>query len=160
MVGLSTFIFVGDLHFDRSNIQLVWSVFLLQCSNTTVREISEELWLVMYHMWNIASQEWDIWATVSSTKINLVWVHRYCMCKYVFVFVCVQNEVGSLGKQSGLSQRKIQTWFRHRRNQDRPSNTKKFCEASWVFVFLNTHIFTEVSSANYIESLTLWCKLL
>lgn len=46
-----------------------------------------------------------------------------------------QSEAVSLGKQCGLSQRKIQTWFRHRRNQDRPSNTKKFCEASWRFVF-------------------------
>ncbi|XP_054645797.1 ceramide synthase 4a isoform X3 [Dunckerocampus dactyliophorus] len=46
-----------------------------------------------------------------------------------------QSEVASLGKQCGLSQAKIQTWFRHRRNQDRPSNTKKFCEASWRFVF-------------------------
>ncbi|XP_041648189.1 ceramide synthase 2-like [Cheilinus undulatus] len=46
-----------------------------------------------------------------------------------------QSEVVTLGKQCGLSQRKIQTWFKHRRNQDRPSNTKKFCEASWRFVF-------------------------
>ncbi|XP_038163873.1 ceramide synthase 2-like [Cyprinodon tularosa] len=46
-----------------------------------------------------------------------------------------QSQVVSLGRQCGLSQRKIQTWFRHRRNQDRPSNTKKFCEASWRFVF-------------------------
>ncbi|XP_034531347.1 ceramide synthase 4a [Notolabrus celidotus] len=46
-----------------------------------------------------------------------------------------QSEVVALGKQCGFSPRKIQTWFRHRRNQDRPSNTKKFCEASWRFVF-------------------------
>ncbi|XP_060889535.1 ceramide synthase 4a [Labrus mixtus] len=45
------------------------------------------------------------------------------------------SEVVTLGKQCGLSQRKIQSWFRHRRNQDRPSNTKKFREASWRFVF-------------------------
>ncbi|XP_006803352.2 ceramide synthase 2-like [Neolamprologus brichardi] len=49
-----------------------------------------------------------------------------------------QSEVVGLGKQCGLSQRKIQTWFRHRRNQDRPSSTKKFCEASWRFVFYLT----------------------
>uniref|UniRef100_A0A665WXL9 Ceramide synthase 2-like n=1 Tax=Echeneis naucrates TaxID=173247 RepID=A0A665WXL9_ECHNA len=47
----------------------------------------------------------------------------------------LQSEVASLRKQCGLSERKIQTWFRHRRNQDRPNNTKKFCEASWRFVF-------------------------
>ncbi|XP_021179849.2 ceramide synthase 2 [Fundulus heteroclitus] len=46
-----------------------------------------------------------------------------------------QSQVVSLGTQCGLSQRRIQTWFRHRRNQDRPSNTKKFCEAAWRFVF-------------------------
>nr|XP_057929535.1 ceramide synthase 4a isoform X1 [Doryrhamphus excisus] len=46
-----------------------------------------------------------------------------------------QSEVAILGKQCGLSKAKIQTWFRHRRNQDRPSNTKKFCEATWRFVF-------------------------
>ncbi|XP_010869851.1 ceramide synthase 4a [Esox lucius] len=46
-----------------------------------------------------------------------------------------QSEVLGLGKQCGLSRRQIETWFRHRRNQDRPSNTKKFCEASWRFVF-------------------------
>ncbi|XP_069006640.1 ceramide synthase 4a [Embiotoca jacksoni] len=46
-----------------------------------------------------------------------------------------QSEVVSLAKQCGISQRKTQTWFKHRRNQDRPSSTKKFCEASWRFVF-------------------------
>uniref|UniRef100_A0A4W5PYB6 Ceramide synthase 4a n=1 Tax=Hucho hucho TaxID=62062 RepID=A0A4W5PYB6_9TELE len=46
-----------------------------------------------------------------------------------------QSEVLCLGKHCGLSQRQIETWFRQRRNQDRPSNTKKFCEASWRFVF-------------------------
>lgn len=45
------------------------------------------------------------------------------------VLVCLQAELVSLGTQCRLSQRKIQTWFRRRRNQDRPGNTKKFCEA-------------------------------
>ncbi|CAL8348829.1 unnamed protein product, partial [Gadus morhua 'NCC'] len=46
-----------------------------------------------------------------------------------------QSELVGLARQYGLSQRQIQTWFRHRRNQQRPSNTRKFCEASWRFVF-------------------------
>uniref|UniRef100_A0A4W4HJU3 TLC domain-containing protein n=1 Tax=Electrophorus electricus TaxID=8005 RepID=A0A4W4HJU3_ELEEL len=56
-----------------------------------------------------------------------------------FLFCCLecvtQSEVCNLAKHSGLTQKQVQIWFRHRRNQDRPSNTKKFCEASWRFVF-------------------------
>ncbi|XP_076134860.1 ceramide synthase 4a isoform X1 [Alosa pseudoharengus] len=46
-----------------------------------------------------------------------------------------QSDILGLVKQCGLTRRQIETWFRHRRNQDKPSNTKKFCEASWRFVF-------------------------
>ncbi|XP_056098654.1 ceramide synthase 4a isoform X1 [Rhinichthys klamathensis goyatoka] len=46
-----------------------------------------------------------------------------------------QNDLVVLEKHCGLTQRQIQTWLRQRRNQDRPSNTRKFCEASWRFVF-------------------------
>ncbi|XP_026102606.1 ceramide synthase 2-like [Carassius auratus] len=46
-----------------------------------------------------------------------------------------QNDLLVLEKLCGLSQRQIQSWLRHRRNQDRPSSTRKFCEASWRFVF-------------------------
>lgn len=57
-----------------------------------------------------------------------------------------QSDVLSLSKQCGLSQRKIQTWFRHRRNQDRPTNTKKFCEATWRFVFYFVSFIAGLSS--------------
>ncbi|XP_043985347.1 ceramide synthase 2-like isoform X2 [Gambusia affinis] len=57
-----------------------------------------------------------------------------------------QSQVVSLGRQCGLSQRKIQTWFRHRRNQDKPSNTKKFCEASWRFLFYLVSFATGLAS--------------
>uniref|UniRef100_A0A8C3AXD8 Ceramide synthase 4a n=1 Tax=Cyclopterus lumpus TaxID=8103 RepID=A0A8C3AXD8_CYCLU len=53
-----------------------------------------------------------------------------------------QIEVVSLGKQCGISQRNIQTWFRHRRNQDRPSNSRKFCEASHTHC---TTVFTSMT---------------
>ncbi|KAJ8363152.1 hypothetical protein SKAU_G00119830 [Synaphobranchus kaupii] len=46
-----------------------------------------------------------------------------------------QNEILSLTKRSDLTQRQVETWFRHRRNQDRPSNTRKFREACWRFAF-------------------------
>ncbi|XP_056613943.1 ceramide synthase 4a isoform X1 [Triplophysa dalaica] len=46
-----------------------------------------------------------------------------------------QSEIAVLEKRCGLTQRQIQTWLHHRRKQDKPSNTRKFCEASWRFVF-------------------------
>ncbi|CAB1317717.1 unnamed protein product [Coregonus sp. 'balchen'] len=46
-----------------------------------------------------------------------------------------QSEIVSLMAQCDKTQRQIETWFRHRRNQDRPSHTKRFCEASWRFFF-------------------------
>ncbi|XP_041087114.1 ceramide synthase 2-like isoform X2 [Polyodon spathula] len=46
-----------------------------------------------------------------------------------------QSQFHSLSKQCDLSQRQIERWFRLRRNQDRPSNSKKFCEACWRFTF-------------------------
>ncbi|VFV47074.1 lag1 longevity assurance homolog 2 [Lynx pardinus] len=46
-----------------------------------------------------------------------------------------QAEVELLSRQSGLSGRQVERWFRRRRNQDRPSLLKKFREASWRFTF-------------------------
>ncbi|KAM6956303.1 ceramide synthase 2-like [Aplochiton taeniatus] len=46
-----------------------------------------------------------------------------------------QSEIHDLMVQCDRTQRHIETWFRHRRNQDRPSPTKKFSEACWRFFF-------------------------
>ncbi|KAI5101101.1 ceramide synthase 4 [Silurus meridionalis] len=46
-----------------------------------------------------------------------------------------QSELVGLEKHCGLTPHQIQNWLRRRRNHDKPSNTKKFCEASWRFAF-------------------------
>ncbi|KAJ0011741.1 hypothetical protein NQD34_012716 [Periophthalmus magnuspinnatus] len=46
-----------------------------------------------------------------------------------------QKEIVLLMSQCGKTQRQIETWFRLRRNQDRPGQTKKFGEAAWRFFF-------------------------
>lgn len=43
-----------------------------------------------------------------------------------------QSELISLAKQCDLPVRKVERWFRRRRNTDRPSLSKKFCEAWWA----------------------------
>uniref|UniRef100_A0A8C1SA26 Ceramide synthase 4b n=1 Tax=Cyprinus carpio TaxID=7962 RepID=A0A8C1SA26_CYPCA len=44
-----------------------------------------------------------------------------------------QSEITSLVNQCNLTHRQVETWFRNRRNQDRPSNSKKFCETPWFW---------------------------
>ncbi|NXT32086.1 CERS4 synthase, partial [Pelecanoides urinatrix] len=46
-----------------------------------------------------------------------------------------QGELASLAKRCDLPVRKVERWFRRRRNADRPSLSKKFCEACWRFTF-------------------------
>uniref|UniRef100_A0A663MPP8 Homeobox domain-containing protein n=1 Tax=Athene cunicularia TaxID=194338 RepID=A0A663MPP8_ATHCN len=53
-----------------------------------------------------------------------------------------KGDLVSLAKRSDLPVRKVETWFRHRRAQDRPGLMKKFCEASWRFTFYFTSFFS------------------
>ncbi|XP_006277638.1 ceramide synthase 4 [Alligator mississippiensis] len=53
-----------------------------------------------------------------------------------------EQELISLAKQCDLPTKKVERWFRYRRNQDRPSLSKKFCEASWRFTFYTVSFFT------------------
>ncbi|XP_037539869.1 ceramide synthase 5 [Nematolebias whitei] len=45
------------------------------------------------------------------------------------------KQLEGLSKQLDWDERKIQRWFRVRRNQARPSMQKKFCESMWRFTF-------------------------
>uniref|UniRef100_A0A3B3UYX7 Ceramide synthase 5 n=1 Tax=Poecilia latipinna TaxID=48699 RepID=A0A3B3UYX7_9TELE len=45
------------------------------------------------------------------------------------------RQLEGLSKQLDWEERKIQRWFRIRRNQDRPTTQKKFCESMWRFTF-------------------------
>uniref|UniRef100_A0A8D0AN17 Ceramide synthase 3b n=1 Tax=Sander lucioperca TaxID=283035 RepID=A0A8D0AN17_SANLU len=46
-----------------------------------------------------------------------------------------QADVRSLCKKTSWPERRVQVWFKRRRNQDRPGLRKRFCEASWRCVF-------------------------
>ncbi|XP_056129181.1 ceramide synthase 5-like [Lampris incognitus] len=45
------------------------------------------------------------------------------------------KQLEGLSKQLDWDVRRIQRWFRVRRNQDKPSTLKKFCESMWRFTF-------------------------
>ncbi|NXY47568.1 CERS4 synthase, partial [Ceuthmochares aereus] len=53
-----------------------------------------------------------------------------------------ESDLISLAKQCDLPVRKVERWFRHRRSSDRPSLSKKFCEACWRFTFYIIAFFT------------------
>ncbi|XP_012660932.1 ceramide synthase 5 [Otolemur garnettii] len=46
-----------------------------------------------------------------------------------------KKRLEGLSKQLDWDVRKIQCWFRHRRNQDKPPTLTKFCESMWRFSF-------------------------
>lgn len=56
----------------------------------------------------------------------------YLTIKWPFMFsVTLQSEIESLGKKTGYSERRIHSWFRRRRNEERPNKLKKFREARY-----------------------------
>lgn len=67
-------------------------------------------------------------------------------------------EVDLLSRQSGLSGRQVERWFRRRRNQDRPSLLKKFREARWEElgqVKLGGRVFLLGGEGGYLERVLL-----
>ncbi|NXS63959.1 CERS4 synthase, partial [Brachypteracias leptosomus] len=56
-----------------------------------------------------------------------------------------EGHLVSLAKQSDLSVKEVQVWFRHRRAQDQPTLMKKFCESSWRFVLYLITFFSELA---------------
>ncbi|XP_062972496.1 ceramide synthase 6 isoform X2 [Elgaria multicarinata webbii] len=52
-----------------------------------------------------------------------------------------EKRLEGLSKQLDWDVRSIQRWFRQRRNQEKPSTLRKFCESSWRFTFY-LYIFT------------------
>ncbi|XP_063776140.1 ceramide synthase 2-like isoform X2 [Pseudophryne corroboree] len=59
-----------------------------------------------------------------------------------------ESEVRSLSAQCNMQIRQVEHWFRCRRNQDRPSITKKFCEASWRFFMYFISFLTGIAVLN------------
>ncbi|XP_033997714.1 ceramide synthase 2 [Trematomus bernacchii] len=49
--------------------------------------------------------------------------------------VLSQADLRSICKKTSWPERKVQVWFKRRRNQERPGLRKRFCEASWRCVF-------------------------
>uniref|UniRef100_A0A6J0TDM5 Ceramide synthase 6 isoform X2 n=1 Tax=Pogona vitticeps TaxID=103695 RepID=A0A6J0TDM5_9SAUR len=52
-----------------------------------------------------------------------------------------EKRLEGLSKQLDWDVRSIQRWFRQRRNQEKPSTLRKFCESSWRFTFY-LYVFT------------------
>ncbi|XP_015272934.1 PREDICTED: ceramide synthase 6-like, partial [Gekko japonicus] len=46
-----------------------------------------------------------------------------------------EKRLEGLSKQLDWDVRSIQRWFRQRRNQEKPSTLRKFCESTWRFTF-------------------------
>uniref|UniRef100_A0A3P9PS65 Ceramide synthase 4a n=1 Tax=Poecilia reticulata TaxID=8081 RepID=A0A3P9PS65_POERE len=70
------------------------------------------------------------------------------------------SQVVSLGRQCGLSQRKIQTWFRHRRNQDKPITRFLFLDSISEITSLASGPVADAHYWYYILELSFYLSLL
>ncbi|XP_064647648.1 ceramide synthase 5-like isoform X2 [Lineus longissimus] len=68
--------------------------------------------------------------------------------------------IEGFSKKLSKSTRQVERWFRKRRNQDRSSELKKFCESGWRFLFyVSAHIYGTVILWNkryFAETLHCW----
>uniref|UniRef100_A0A8D0EY93 TLC domain-containing protein n=1 Tax=Strix occidentalis caurina TaxID=311401 RepID=A0A8D0EY93_STROC len=71
-----------------------------------------------------------------------------------------QGELISLAKRCDLPVRKVERWFRCRRNIDRPSLSKKFCEACWRFTFYMISFFTGLAVLYDVSTQAVPCSTL
>lgn len=69
---------------------------------------------------------------LNRTKVEQMWRASSRWLDF-FPVLCAQNpnsrHLDGLSKQLDWEVRKVQRWFRHRRNQDKPSTHTKFCES-------------------------------
>lgn len=61
-----------------------------------------------------------------------------------------------LSKQLDWDVRKIQRWFRHRRNQDKPTTLTKFCESMYVCAEAKMWLHRKALAVCSLFSLELW----
>uniref|UniRef100_A0A3B5MUI1 Ceramide synthase 3b n=1 Tax=Xiphophorus couchianus TaxID=32473 RepID=A0A3B5MUI1_9TELE len=80
--------------------------------------------------------ETDLWCEVSMSTLLSVFCVSVCSQSKQLLLIA---DIRSLCKKTGWPERRVEVWFRRRRNQDRPGLQKRFCEARWVYV--NTKIF-------------------
>uniref|UniRef100_A0A8C0FQ57 TLC domain-containing protein n=1 Tax=Bubo bubo TaxID=30461 RepID=A0A8C0FQ57_BUBBB len=71
-----------------------------------------------------------------------------------------EGELISLAKRCDLPVRKVERWFRCRRNIDRPSLSKKFCEACWRFTFYMVSFFTGLAVLYDVSTQAVPCSTL
>ncbi|KAH0625993.1 hypothetical protein JD844_034392 [Phrynosoma platyrhinos] len=72
--------------------------------------------------------------------------HLLLSVPFALLLVAIRFVFERLSKQCDLQPRQVERWFRYRHNWDRPSLTKKFCEASWRFTFYVTSFCTGVAT--------------